>query len=1343
MRLALAGALTAIGAGAIIVGPAAPWLVDVLGDDRRVWRLGHLGVETVTGPHLGALRAGRLTLSDKDGVWAEARDVRVRWSPLALLGGAVEIDAIDAARLHVLRRPVLGPPPPEGGFDPRVDLRGLRVAELTLDAAVAESAATFRADFRFAKTPQRISLLALTLDRTDRDGDDLHVEYRDSGDDLALTGEARSAPGGVLAMLLGVRGDRLRVTANGTGDARGGKVGVRALVGDAALANADLGWRGADWTLSADATLTRAPIFADLAARIGESVTLTAEGVRDGAARARLAAPNLTVAVDAPRSEAAVLAAPAAVRVETPSLARLAPEARIGGARARFVGELAPNEIDLNGELSAEGLAVAGLSSGARGSAHARMTARSISADADLAITAPSTPLLNDARIEARASYGRRRARFGVARATLDGPNARATASGWAASGDGEFSGMWRIKRIAPVAAGFSGTIDGRWRAHADAERGWVLAADAVGDVSGAPDWAASLLGRAPKLNASLSFQNDVTAIDYVIVESPRLRAGARGTIRDGRVAVALEASARGPVELGAGVIIDGAFDATGALSGDSARPRIEASAAFGALDFGGAQIDDPLLTMSLAPDARGDYRGQARAEGKLSGQPATAQAELHLASGSVAFSTLVAELGALHAEGSARFARDGPSANLTLTGALDNLAPRLFGRIAGDLAVTPQAISLDATLTDARFGDLSARRATIAAQGDFARIAARYGLRGGYGRAALALDGDAVLTFPKAGATLALGGGGSLAGERLALDGPTRVTFAPGGTEAALHAAIGAGWLEFSWREDGKDVAAQARLTNAPLAPLAAIWGERAAGRASGTADLASVRGAGLRGALDLAVEGAQLTARSAETIDADVRARLAGERLTASIDARSDAGLRAHFNAEAPVTTALDPIRIAITPQRQGRASWSVSGPVGGLFAAARLNDQTLSGDIEGEGEIAFGEGALTGSGELALSQGAFADKLSGVELRDIDARVRFGPGGAQIASFTAGDGEGGRLSAAGGAVDPSHGEITLTMDDLRLVSRHDASARASGALAFAWEGLHSTLSGTLNISEGTINVAASAAASVPQLDVIEINRPVAEDAPILPAPRVSVSNGSTALDIAVRAPGRIFTRGRGLDAEWSLDLRLAGTAKEPRLFGDATLVRGDLSISGRPFELTQGRIGFNGDPTEAMLDLTAERDSADLTVVARLTGSATNPELQLTSTPALPEEEILPQILFGRSVADLSALEAAQLAGSLSALSGQSSFSLAEAARSIAGLDRLDVRQDEDGGLLVAGGVYLTSDVYLEVARTGLGQASTQVEWRVRPQLVLVTSFLANGDRRASVRWRREYE
>ncbi|MBK6705030.1 MAG: hypothetical protein IPG56_15595 [Caulobacteraceae bacterium] len=66
---------------------------------------------------------------------------------------------------------------------------------------------------------------------------------------------------------------------------------------------------------------------------------------------------------------------------------------------------------------------------------------------------------------------------------------------------------------------------------------------------------------------------------------------------------------------------------------------------------------------------------------------------------------------------------------------------------------------------------------------------------------------------------------------------------------------------------------------------------------------------------------------------------------------------------------------------------------------------------------------------------------------------------------------------------------------------------------------------------------------------------------------------------------------------------------------------------------------------------------------------------------------------------------------------------------------------MRQDENGGFLVAGGIYLTRDVYVEVARTGLGQAQTRVEWTIRPRLVLITSFLTNGDQSVSLRWRRE--
>jgi translocation and assembly module TamB len=185
----------------------------------------------------------------------------------------------------------------------------------------------------------------------------------------------------------------------------------------------------------------------------------------------------------------------------------------------------------------------------------------------------------------------------------------------------------------------------------------------------------------------------------------------------------------------------------------------------------------------------------------------------------------------------------------------------------------------------------------------------------------------------------------------------------------------------------------------------------------------------------------------------------------------------------------------------------------------------------------------------------------------------------------------------------------------------------------------------------------------------------------------------------------------------------------------------VRGTLALSGQPFEIEEARIFFNGDPLDAQIDLTAVRDTADLTARIRLIGTARDPEVTFSSDPPLPEDEILPQILFGRSVEDLSALEAAQLAASLAALSGRASLDIVDAARAAAGLDRFNVRQDEDGGFLVAGGVYLTRNVYVEVARTGLGQAQTRVEWTVRPRLVLITSFLGNGDQRVSLRWRRE--
>jgi translocation and assembly module TamB len=224
-------------------------------------------------------------------------------------------------------------------------------------------------------------------------------------------------------------------------------------------------------------------------------------------------------------------------------------------------------------------------------------------------------------------------------------------------------------------------------------------------------------------------------------------------------------------------------------------------------------------------------------------------------------------------------------------------------------------------------------------------------------------------------------------------------------------------------------------------------------------------------------------------------------------------------------------------------------------------------------------------------------------------------------------------------------------------------------------------------------------------------------------------------------VRAPGRVYVRDRGLDSEWSVDLRVTGTSTSPRVFGEARLIRGRFTLAGRVFDAESGLIRFNGSPEEALISLAAEMSSPEITARIVLSGPVSDPAIELSSTPALPQDEILPQALFGRASEDLSALEAAQLAASLAQLAGQASLDIAGAARDLVGLDRLDVRETGTG-LRVAGGKYLTRDVYLEVARTGVGETETQVEWRVRPQLFLISAFDPKGDRRLSVRWRREY-
>jgi translocation and assembly module TamB len=142
-----------------------------------------------------------------------------------------------------------------------------------------------------------------------------------------------------------------------------------------------------------------------------------------------------------------------------------------------------------------------------------------------------------------------------------------------------------------------------------------------------------------------------------------------------------------------------------------------------------------------------------------------------------------------------------------------------------------------------------------------------------------------------------------------------------------------------------------------------------------------------------------------------------------------------------------------------------------------------------------------------------------------------------------------------------------------------------------------------------------------------------------------------------------------------------------------------------------------------------------------VIHIEGTAGRPKITLSSTPVLPNDEVLSQVLFGASTAQLSPFDAAELASAVTSLSGGAGFDVLGNLRSFAHLDRLALGGGP--GMAVSGGKYITDRIYLEV---GAGQAGPEgsVEWRVQKSLSVISKLAgdAGGDSQIEVRWRKDY-
>ena len=228
---------------------------------------------------------------------------------------------------------------------------------------------------------------------------------------------------------------------------------------------------------------------------------------------------------------------------------------------------------------------------------------------------------------------------------------------------------------------------------------------------------------------------------------------------------------------------------------------------------------------------------------------------------------------------------------------------------------------------------------------------------------------------------------------------------------------------------------------------------------------------------------------------------------------------------------------------------------------------------------------------------------------------------------------------------------------------------------------------------------------------------------------------------IDVLVRAPSRIFVRGRGLDAELGGSLRLTGDTDNIVSVGAFDLIRGRLDILNRRFTLNQGRLALEGD-FDPILDFVATTNTTEGTASVIVEGRSSSPRIRFEANPSVPEDEVLAQILFGRDIQQLSALQILQLANAIGTLAGRESAGLLSGLRRGFALDDLDFETDDNGESSVRLGKYVTDNVYTDVTVGQEGTTDFSINIDLTSSITARGRASADGDTALGIFFERDY-
>lgn len=1313
------------------------------------------------------LHVARISYSDREGPWLTAENVRLRWSFTSLLGGRLLVETVSADRVAILRppQPATEETKDESGGGVRlpvgIDLNALEIGDLHLAAPLARVDSHWKLSGH-AVLPADLAQGRLILKGERIDGPDgrlsadigFDVERRTVDGQVSLS-EKR---GGLVAALLerpDIEDLSMRLVVRG--DAQTGSAELVVMAGEAARANGKATWGPKDGATSVSVQLDTAGPglpqgrFADA---LRGPIALRAQAVVDAKivtlSEAGLNAGTLGLEASGRYDRAADrLEGVIALRAAEPDT--LGPF--VGGVTWR--GLHVETKVDLTG-LTRRPQGTIAITGGADDISLAAVDSRLPALGA--VTLAGDLGLGEDGRITVRSLD------LGSALASVKGGGSYLPAS---QAGDAKATvtlpNLAPLSELAGVALAGNSTVDLTVDTDRDGIKvGWR---GTVSNVS-AEGLPAELITARVALSGAATWRFDEawTLNDVRIAsEGASLVVAGRGRAATGELDLTVELPTLDflKAELG------GAARLTSNIRFGTDRTDLRLAAEL--TDLVRGQIASRKLTLSATGslDAAGAASGEVKASGDLAGQPLSLDGRFSVdAAGGVTvprfqgrWASVVLDVDDFavtkgRASGYARLqaARlDDASAlaGTSLGGSLeaeitadDRTADgRVTVRVQGrDLRVDTLAIGaldlrstidepmaaakVDATLTASRIsGAPDINRLNATASGDRQALAVSLQASGAQTTANAAAKVELLGDDLVIGVTRFDGRYGAIP---VALAGPTRVHIAgPRVAVEPTNLRVGGGRLAVrgTLAASGSDL--QLELAGLPLSVIDAF----APGtNLDGTLQAKlRVRGSMDAPLIDGTYNAAGLRLRRPEAalvppLNVQGSGSLMGRQ--ASIDARLSAA-----------ATNLTLKGKATLPR--GAAPLSGSAAIGGTmdlapFAPLLGNDiRNVTGRLRPDLTVEIAGSRVTGNGSIDFSNGAVALPESGLRLSGGEGRLVLQGDTLEVQRLNFQTARGGSVGVTGTMrFDAQQGlvpDLTVTSRNALVVSRPDllASVSSNVKVTGSTDGGIS-VAGPITIDRAEIAVGAAQSAAFPTLDVREINKPggsatatnAVRPAPARSAPRAAPPPGATPIRLAlsISAPQAVFVRGRGLDAEMTGQLEVAGTPAAPTVTGGLTMRRGSFTLLGRRLTFSRGIVTLdNLDRIDPRLDFVASTTVQSTTINVEIGGTSRAPVIAVTSVPSLPPDEAMALLLFGKPASGLSAFELAQAAQGLAELTGQPSGSgVLGRLRTGLGLDRLSIGSGSSANAPVSleAGRYVAPGVYVGARQGATGTSSRGV-------------------------------